>query len=143
MTKLITPQELDELEKIETQRTQGNWHFVDQPWWDGTGVSHVVAGNPDPHIGSAVLNGIDIDSMDGEDDLQIEQDWVAAEAEMNANLLFAAAAATYMRPLINTLKMYIVAFERSTTPTKNQSSKRKKFLTEAYTHLFGNKQNGT
>lgn len=72
----------------EAKATPGPWFTVDLPWRSRDVPTYVVAGNPDPHVGTPVLDSIDVDEwMEGEDpEEQI--------AQADENLAFAARART-------------------------------------------------
>lgn len=110
---LISDKELEELAALDDRRTPGAWHFVDQPWWNGDGVSYVVAGHADPHLGAPVLDGIQTDIVDGEDE-EADRNFELADEQSNVNLCVAAAAVSNMRRLINTIRVYRKAFQMAT-----------------------------
>jgi hypothetical protein len=77
--------DLDHLEKLSEAATPGPWYTVDLPWRPPGCGGWIVAGNPDPHVGKAVLDSIDIEEWDAELN---GPDW----SQSDADLEFAAAA---------------------------------------------------
>ena len=81
----MTPQRLAEIRARLAAATPGPWFTVDLPWRPRGCGSWIVAGNPDPHVGTPVLDSIDI------------EEWLADEdgpdyTQSDADLEFAAAA---------------------------------------------------
>jgi hypothetical protein len=115
MTNLISDAELARLDRLEKARTPGAWYSVGLPWHnDPSQPGWIVAGHFDPHQGKMVLDGVQVDSADGEDDAAIDADFERQYKQADADLEFAAAAATHMRKLLDSLRIYKRAFEIAT-----------------------------
>jgi len=92
---------LEEGRRLLEAATPGDWHVVGPPWRETRdhliSATYVVAGNVDPHVGTPVLDGFEIDEWESERERQdlIKQSDAnlacAAWLKTNANDLFLEA----------------------------------------------------
>ena len=65
-SELKLTEQLAELERLEQAATPGRWYVVGPPWRPSGCCTYIVAGHSDPHAGTPVVNGIEIDEWPAE-----------------------------------------------------------------------------
>ncbi len=104
---MISEERLQEIRERCQSATQGPWYTVESPWRASyynkeTGLNepigtYVVAGSPDPHVGTPILDSIEIDEWEvPEDGSYCGPDYSQSDADLN----FAAHARTDIPDLL-------------------------------------------
>ena len=95
--------ELKGLVEAGQKANQDSWHAVGLPWNNQS--LYINTESEDPHIGRAIIDCIDVDTVSGDTDEEIDAEWQRLEAENDANMVFVEKAAN-TRPLLSqTLKI--------------------------------------
>ena len=89
----MTAQQLAEIKACAAAATPGPWFTVDTPWRASEGGTYVVAGSPDPHLGTPVLDSVEIMEWPAEDE---GPDY----SQSDADLTFAARARSWVPTLV-------------------------------------------